>query len=303
MTPPAEARSESPSVPHGDGGEGGERPVGRSLLGCGCAGAVVVLLLSLVGLTYMAWSQTEVLRTGGDEPGRAAARVRSVLPHEQLPEGYHPLGAVKVPVLLRMAVLTDLPAGERGEELPRFHRTGFIYLSTFSLGGGDEELVSYFRQGPPPGQEEPEAPVGEGSMADDLQVDFITREVVGRGEVEVVDGEVLYVARRGQLEVSGDSFKGLATLLYVRCDERDRVRFGLWFGPEAGAAQVPEEVPEVVEDELQALPMAEMPPEGDPGGADPEDTAAEGELPPSLAGTPADPQALERFLGHFLLCG
>lgn len=256
-------------APSDGSGEAGERPAGRSLLGCGCAAFVLLLLFVLVGITYLAWSQSEVLRTGGDEPERAAARVRSVLPHEELPEGYHPMGAVKVPILLRMVVLTDLPPEERGEDRPRFHRTGFIYLSTFSLDGGDEELASYFRDGPPPGEEEPEAPVGEGSMADDLQVGFVTREVVGRGSVEVVGGEALYVARRGQLEVSGDSFQGLATLLYVRCDERDRVRFGLWFGPEAGTAGGPE---------------------------------AEGELPPHLEGTPADPEALEEFLGHFLFC-
>lgn len=248
-----------------------------SLLGCGCATLVLGFMMLMVGLTVFTWWESERLKKGYGDPSEAARRVDGLLPHDRLPAGYHPLGAVKVPLFYRMAILTDLPAEERpvvdveAEDGPpprRFGRSGFIYFSTFSLRRDDSELVRYFEDGPAPGEEEMSLGTQEGSVAGDLDVDFEAREVVTRGRVGLAEGSgagaAFFVARRGRLRVAGDDFPGLSTLFYVRCEAGRRVRFGLWFAPA------------------------------------PEPAAGGNEA--AVTGTPADPRALQGFLGHFRLC-
>ena len=246
---------------------GSGRSPKAGLLGCGCGAVVVAVMVLLLAFTFFAWRQSRQLQSGYDSPEVAAAQVREVLPHDGLPDGYHPLGAASVPVFFRLALLTDLPPEERevGEGARRFRRSGFVYFSTFSLRSDDAELLRYFEQGPAEGEEEMDLNLPDDSVAGDLGVDFAAREVLARGAEPVHEGRVYYVARRGRLEVSGDGFQGFATLFYLKCEEGRRVRFGLWFAPEPRAPQEPES--------------------GD------------------LAGTPADPRALTDFLGHFWICG
>lgn len=237
------------------------------LLGCGCGAVVVGLMILLLVFTFIAWRQSRQLQSGYASPEQAAAQVREVLPHDELPEGYYPLGAASVPLFFRLAILTDLPPEERetGEGARRFRRSGFVFYSTFSLRSDDSELLRYFEEGPAEGEEEMDLNLPEDSVAGDLGVDFQAREVLGRGEEPVHGGRVYYVARRGRLEIRGDAFPGLATLYYLKCDEGRRVRFGLWFAP------------------------------GPPG----PESGETGEL----RGTPADPEALTDFLEHFWICG
>jgi len=247
------------------------------LLGCGCGAVVLGLMVLLLTFTFLAYRQSERLKAGYDSPEEAAAQVRKVLPYDELPEGYHPLGGASIPVLFRLAILTDLPPEERtgGEGAPRFRRTGFVYFSTFTLRSDDAALLRYFEEGPEPGQEEMEVELPDNSVAGDLGMDFTPREVIGRGREPVYGGAVYWVARRGELVLQQDAFPGLATLFYLKCETGRRVRFGLWFGPEPtpGAGL---ETPEA--DESNGNPI-------------------------DYRGTPADPKALQDFLGHFWICG
>lgn len=95
---------------------------------------------------------------------------------------------------------------------------------------------------------------------------FESAEVLGRGRLGAGGAEVLYVAERGRLELGGGAAETVLARLLVECPRGSRLRAGMWFepAPEAGAER--------------------------DGGV-------------GYAGTPADPEALGRFLGHFRLCG
>jgi hypothetical protein len=82
--------------------------------------------------------------------------------------------------------------------------------------------------------------------------------------------EVRYVAERGRMTLRGEELPTILARLLMVCPEQTRLRVAMWFEPP------PEEA---------------APPSG----------GAEGAAP--LAGTPADPAALRRFLDHFRLCG
>jgi hypothetical protein len=67
------------------------------------------------------------------------------------------------------------------------------------------------------------------------------------------------------MNVQGQTVRGIATFLLVDCPNHERTRLGLWFGPD---------------------PHPEVPAASD-----------------DVTGSPADPQALAEFAGHFQFCG
>ena len=89
-------------------------------------------------------------------------------------------------------------------------------------------------------------------------------EVVRRGSIEQGDHRLLYLSQRGEAGLSGHHGKGLHALILVDCPEDPRLRIGIWFGPDPAAAT--------------------------------------GEGSVDYAGTPADPEAIKGFMGHFRLC-
>lgn len=94
---------------------------------------------------------------------------------------------------------------------------------------------------------------------------FLAKEVIRRGEIEVGGHKVLYLASRGEIRHRGERTDGLVTMILPECPD-DRLRFAKWIGP----------APAGSEDK----PVAEV----------------------DYRGTPADPAAIQEFLGHFRFC-
>lgn len=243
-----------------------EGKTSRSYLGCGCAGIVFVVMSVMLGVVLLGYLQSQRLKAGAESPEVRRRQVDGILHVERLPEGYYPLGGLRIPWLFQTAILTDEPPQEAGAARPKpsekaghpFRQRGFVYMSLLKLRRNDAAIQDYFtgKSGAREGAER---------LMPQSDVEFSPQEVVGRGTVVLQDGEALYVARRGTLAVGGEKRPGLATLLYFLCPDDARLRLGLWFGPDP-----------------------------DPGKPT-SDT--------DWKGTPADPEAIESFLGHFRVCG
>lgn len=236
-----------------------------SLLGCGCAALVTLVMLAVVGITYFTYRQAKGLQENFTDPEKRAEKVAELMRPTAMPEGYQPLGGFRVPFLMDLAVLTDKAEPEGGEDGggDLFDRGGFFYVSTFGFGRDDAEIRAYFEEGEEQGSEGLRNVPFDVESGGEMDVEFGLQEEIDRGEVPIPGGRALYVARRGELRLEGERTEGLSTMVYLDCDDDNRMRFGLWF---------------------------EMAPE-----------TAEGEEM-DLTGSPADPPALEAFLGHFRVC-
>lgn len=111
-----------------------------------------------------------------------------------------------------------------------------------------------------------EAPAPEDSPWGHSNVNFHTQDVIRRGEIQVGGQKVLYQASRGEVNHRGQSEKGVVTMVLPECPD-DRLRFGVWIGPAPVGSE--------------GKPVNET----------------------DYTGTPADPSAMQDFLGHFRLCG
>jgi hypothetical protein len=111
-----------------------------------------------------------------------------------------------------------------------------------------------------------EAPAPEDGSWSKSNVDFHAKELIKRGQLELGGKTVLYQASRGDISHKGGNIHdAVVTMVLPECGD-DRLRFGVWIGPgPAGSAD---------------KPVAQT----------------------DYTGTPADPAALQDFLGHFQLC-
>jgi hypothetical protein len=113
---------------------------------------------------------------------------------------------------------------------------------------------------------------GKGKKPDWIQTDadFEEQDILRRGELEANGQKILFSAMRGEINHEGRRRDGITTMMLIDCAQApqakdvERVRFGLWFGP-------------------------------DPAPDEPSDKL-------NLAGTNADPEAIQAFASHFRFC-
>lgn len=196
-------------------------------VGCGCAVLLVLGVLGVGGCFVM------VARWGRDvereikDPAARAAKARSILGYEELPEGYYPGIAVSIPFFMEMAMLGDreLPAEgdfERmGEEGDFFDERGFLYFKVREMGDAEQEV------------------------RDELNYDFDAEERVAEGEVEAGGATVRYRTDLGTAHLDGDEVPSVSAELDVECND-GFLRRAIWFTP-VPAAEGQVEAPEATD--------------------------------------------------------
>jgi hypothetical protein len=196
-------------------------------VGCGCAAIVVVGLLVLGGLTFWGYRTGKQFTEGMTDPVKREARVKAVLPYQQLPPGYYPAFAMSMPMgFMEMAMLTDrdLGTGKSGPD-QGFEERGFMYMNMREMKDNKAKMERFLR--------------GESPRPDDSgnwyqsNVKFNPKEVIRRGTVNVNGTEILYSASRGEIQRRhGEDKKGIVAMMMPQCPHETRLRFGMWFGPD-----------------------------------------------------------------------
>lgn len=233
-------------------------------IGCGCGGLVILVMGLVAAMTWMMYRQGKEMEATMKDPAARAEKARGVLPWRELPPGYHPVGAFSVPFLMDMAIFTDreLPAGEA----PRggsLGERGFLFVHMRGLGGMGARRDEL--------QDFIEGKRGEPSWFQESDMRLDTSDRIAHGAVDLPGGagqRILYSANRGEISLDNQERQGIVTFLLADCPGDEKIRLGIWFGPD---------------------------PVESPAAGQPVDPAA-------YAGTPADPEAIRQFAGHFQFC-
>jgi hypothetical protein len=225
-------------------------------IGCGCAALVILAMAGVAGVTWVTYREAKKLEKSWGDPKAAESRTRSVLAYDELPEGYYPLGSFSLPFVMDMAMIGDEPPppGSKPDDRDNggFKERGFIYIKLRKFGNNAKEMQDYLE--------------GKGKQPDWMKgnTDIDTSEVLDRGEVEVNGRRIVYSATRGRVNQGRHSIDGIATILLIDCPRKERIHFGIWFGP-------------------------------DPKPDEPADQV-------DYTGTNADPEEIRKFASHFRFC-
>jgi hypothetical protein len=162
--------------------------------------------------------------------------------------------ALSVPFIMETVILTDLEPTENGR-LDRLGERGFIYFKTLSVGDQEQEMRDFFD-----GDAENPELLNQSSIRVDA------REFISRGTIEEPGRTLRYVAYRGEIngQMQANVEDALTTMIMFDCPAAERVRMGIWFGPDPS--------PDTPADETD------------------------------FTGTVADEDAIQRFVANFDVC-
>lgn len=196
-------------------------------VGCGCGALVVLAMIGIAVVSWMGYRAAKDIEEGFTDPVKRVEKTKEVLAYQQLPPGYFPIGAIKIPFLLDMAIFSDreLGPGETAEN--NLGEKGFMFFNMRQMGGNKEDIRRFLRG------EEPEKQEWRNN------VNYQPGEVIRFGTVEVEGATVLYHASRGQVSFGASSShgQGLVTMMMPDCPGEKRVRFGFWFTPDTTAGK------------------------------------------------------------------
>ncbi len=183
-------------------------------IGCGCVVLAVLGALTAGGVGWFFYTRAKQFKAEITDPAARAAKVRSILDYDELPDGYYPAIGMSIPWVMEMAILSDheLPAGEdmkRMDDRDLMGGKGFLYFAFRSFGGAQGEERGYAQ----------------------TNFDFDAQKELGRGEVEAGGAKVSWVARLGNLHRRGETLSTVAAELEIDCPQDQRARRAVWFTP------------------------------------------------------------------------
>ncbi len=162
------------------------------------------------------------LQRSMEDPEARAELAKEMLVADELPDGYNTMVALSIPFLMETVILTDTEPDENGR-IDRFGEHGFIYFKTLRMGEQEQELRDFF-----------DGKTDDPRILDQTSIRVDAREFVGRGTIEEDDRTMRWVAYRGDIDnrTERDFGEGLNAMIMVECPGAERVRMGIWFGPD-----------------------------------------------------------------------
>lgn len=192
----------------------------------GCGGALFLIAGCMVTVAYFGVRQVRQIEEAMRDPEKRRAAALDVLNAEELPEGYHPMMSLSVPLVMETAILTDREmGGDDAPQAPQLGERGFIYMRMLRFDRAEQaELRDYF-----------EGKSDDSSILrrSNINVDLRPRERIASGELPNGDGRVLWVSHRSDsLADHGRGEGAVATMMLVECPGDNRTRFGILYGPD-----------------------------------------------------------------------
>jgi hypothetical protein len=188
----------------------------------GCGVMLVVGVVALVGLGYGAVRWGRQLKDDLKDPATRTAKAKAVLGADTLPDGYYPVMAMSIPLVMDVAVLSDREPDASGQVHGGGQR-GFVYMQFLSTGGSEKDLRDYFE-----GRTNDSAILRRNK----INLDVRDQEVIRRGVIRSQGYPVLFLAQRGDMKMNDTHSKGVHSLLLVDCPQDQRMRMGILFGPD-----------------------------------------------------------------------
>lgn len=191
-------------------------------IGVGCLLAVFLVVAVIVAIGAWGFSQVRQLQRTIEDPEARAELAQDMLAADKLPDGYNAMVALSIPFLMETVIITDAEPDENGR-IGRFGESGFIYLKTLSVGDQEQELRDFF-----------EGKTDESQILEQTSIRVDAREFVGRGTIEEDNRTLRWVAYRGEIDNRSrqDFGEALNAMIMVECPGAERVRMGIWFGPD-----------------------------------------------------------------------
>ena len=199
-------------------------------VGVGCLALVLLAVAAVATLGYFGYRQAKQFAADMKDPQARTQKVLEALGADELPEGYHAVMSMSIPLVMDMAMLSDTPPDEHGRQ--HGGKRGFVYVSSLAPAGKRDALRDYFE--------------GRGGPPDELRqqgINLERGEVLKRGTLDLEGQHFMYLAQRGQMHMGGSGGgPGITTTLLLECPGSDRQRMAFWFGPDPDPAVAPDKL-------------------------------------------------------------
>lgn len=214
----------------------------------GCGGVLLVMVLLVVGLGVGLFRFAQGTVAGLTDPEVQKQTTGALL--GRVPDGYTAVFSLSVPLLIDAVAMAKPRAGEALEGARSLERAErFFMYSRMTQSDRTKGLKGFFE--------------GEGDAKElGSTLNFQVSETLGRGTLSLEGRKLLFVTARGTFKANqsvrfgdrpedaqappapqaGESFPGLATLVFFDCPADGKVRTGIWMqkdpSPDTPGAQL-----------------------------------------------------------------
>ena len=190
----------------------------------GCGGLLLLGGLAIAAIVLVFLKKADEVSDDMANPIARTEKVKKALGAQTLPDGYHAVMTISIPMLMDTTVIStkDPSKGSDGASSKRM----FMYIRLRSATARDAQDMRDYLEGR----------TDDDSAFARSKLQLKTEQIVGRGPLELPNGQkLLYLSQRGELHFGSNNKKGepgLNALVLFECPTQSDVRMGIWTTPD-----------------------------------------------------------------------